>query len=107
MYLTLLLAIVILGDPNSLCLAQSDSTEFDLFSINDGPYIVQQSSSANIAGKIMVFGAGCVMSLNTIPTLLPSLIIFRKAGEEIGSRNDSLNATTGLDRPFTNVGDIT
>ncbi|MCP4706118.1 MAG: hypothetical protein GY865_16080, partial [candidate division Zixibacteria bacterium] len=46
---TFLLAIVISGNPNSLCHAQSDSTEFDPFSINDGPYIIQQSSSANIA----------------------------------------------------------
>ncbi len=28
---------------------QSDSTDFDLFAVNDGPYVLQQSNSANIA----------------------------------------------------------
>lgn len=43
-----LIAVVLFG-PNSLCLAQSGSTDFDLYSTNDGPYIMQQSSSASIA----------------------------------------------------------
>lgn len=42
------LIVVVSFSPDSLCLAQTDSTDFDLFSINDGPYVLQQSSSGNI-----------------------------------------------------------
>jgi len=41
-------AIFLIVSPNNFLRAQSDSTEFDLFSVNDGPYVLQQSISANI-----------------------------------------------------------
>jgi len=46
---SVLIVTALTGGSNSLCLAQSDSTDFDLFSINDGPYVMQQSNSAHIA----------------------------------------------------------
>ncbi len=45
----ILLAIVLIANPNSLCQTQSDSTDFDLSSINDGPYVLLQTGSTGIA----------------------------------------------------------
>jgi len=43
-----IIAAVLFGF-NSLSLAQSDSVDFDLKTVNDGPYVILQSSSTNIA----------------------------------------------------------